>query len=36
MTAQVEEGEAGITWFTGLPLGVWLTIAGVVFAVGMV
>jgi len=33
---QVEEGEAGITWFTGLPLGVWLTIAAVVFAVGMV
>ena len=36
MTAQVEEGEAGIQWFTGLPLGVWLTIAAVMLSIGVV
>lgn len=33
---QVEGGEAGITWFTGLPLGVWLMIAAVMLSIGMV
>lgn len=29
-------GEAGVNWFTGLPLGAWLMIAAVLLAVGMV
>jgi hypothetical protein len=33
---QVEGGEAGITWFTGLPLGVWLMIAAVMLSIGVV
>lgn len=33
---QVEGGEAGITWFTGLPLGAWLMIAAVMLSIGMV
>lgn len=33
---RMEEGEAGIQWFTGLPLGVWLTIAAVMLSIGVV
>lgn len=33
---RMEEGEAGIQWFTGLPLGVWLMIAAVMLSIGVV